>query len=53
MTPDLLLDQGQSAEMSSEEEQLMQNVYNILKQGYFSSLSATFEMKQMVVSLKR
>lgn len=53
VTPDLLLDQGQSAEMSSEEEQLMQNVYNILKQGYFSSLSATFEMKQMVVSLKR
>ncbi|XP_078788781.1 cingulin isoform X1 [Oryzias latipes] len=32
-TPDLLLDQVQSAEMSSEEEQLMKNLYSILKQG--------------------
>lgn len=34
MTPDLLLDQGQSAEVSSEEEQVMQTIYNILRQGY-------------------
>ena len=34
MTPDLLLDQGQSAEMSSEEEQFMQTIHNILRQGY-------------------
>ncbi|XP_029308084.1 cingulin isoform X2 [Cottoperca gobio] len=33
VTPDLLLDQGQSAEMSSEEEQFMQTIYNILRQG--------------------
>uniref|UniRef100_A0A4W6FU39 Cingulin n=1 Tax=Lates calcarifer TaxID=8187 RepID=A0A4W6FU39_LATCA len=33
VTPDLLLDQGQSAEMSSEEEQAMQMIYNILRQG--------------------
>ncbi|CAJ1062269.1 cingulin isoform X1 [Xyrichtys novacula] len=33
VTPDLLLDQGQGAEMSSEEEQVMQTIYNILKQG--------------------
>uniref|UniRef100_UPI0037E9867E cingulin isoform X2 n=1 Tax=Semicossyphus pulcher TaxID=241346 RepID=UPI0037E9867E len=33
VTPDLLLDQGQSAEMSSEEEQAMQTIYNILRQG--------------------
>ncbi|XP_073340953.1 cingulin isoform X1 [Pagrus major] len=33
VTPDLLLDQGPSAEMSSEEEQVMQTIYNILRQG--------------------
>ncbi|XP_041650288.1 cingulin isoform X1 [Cheilinus undulatus] len=33
VTPDLLLDQGQSAEMSSEEEEFMQTIYNILRQG--------------------
>ncbi|XP_035528998.1 LOW QUALITY PROTEIN: cingulin [Morone saxatilis] len=33
VTPDLLLDQGQSAEMTSEEEQVMQTIYNILRQG--------------------
>ncbi|TKS82078.1 Cingulin [Collichthys lucidus] len=33
VTPDLLLDQGPSAEMSIEEEQLMQTIYNILRQG--------------------
>ncbi|XP_047455802.1 cingulin isoform X2 [Mugil cephalus] len=33
VTPDLLLDQGQSAEMSSEEEQAMKTIYNILRQG--------------------
>ncbi|XP_008287131.1 cingulin [Stegastes partitus] len=34
VTPDLLLDQGHSAEMSSEdEEQLTQMIYNILRQG--------------------
>ncbi|XP_062279359.1 cingulin isoform X1 [Scomber scombrus] len=33
VTPDLLLDQVQSAEMSSEEEQLLQTIYNILKEG--------------------
>ncbi|XP_070768255.1 cingulin [Enoplosus armatus] len=33
VTPDLLLDQGQSAEMSSEEEQVIQTIYNILRQG--------------------
>lgn len=33
VTPDLLLDQGPSAEMSSEEEQFMQTLYNILRQG--------------------
>ncbi|XP_024123274.1 cingulin isoform X1 [Oryzias melastigma] len=32
-TPDLLLDQVQSAEMSSEEEQLMKSLYSILRQG--------------------
>ncbi|KAM6995094.1 cingulin isoform 2-T2 [Tautogolabrus adspersus] len=31
--PDLLLDQGQSAEMSSEDEQVIQTIYNILRQG--------------------
>ncbi|KAM8734830.1 cingulin isoform 2-T2 [Acanthopagrus schlegelii] len=33
VTPDLLLDQGPSAEMSSDEEQVMQTIYNILRQG--------------------
>uniref|UniRef100_A0A3P8RVJ7 Cingulin n=1 Tax=Amphiprion percula TaxID=161767 RepID=A0A3P8RVJ7_AMPPE len=35
VTPDLLLDQGHSAEMSSEdeEEQIMKTIYSILKQG--------------------
>lgn len=33
MTPDLLLDQGPSTEMSIEEEQVMQTIYNILRQG--------------------
>ncbi|XP_041842788.1 cingulin isoform X2 [Melanotaenia boesemani] len=33
VTPDLLLDQFQSAEMSSDEEQAMKAVYNILRQG--------------------
>ncbi|XP_061572841.1 cingulin isoform X2 [Cololabis saira] len=33
VTPDLLLDQVQSAEMSGEEEQAMKTVYNILRQG--------------------
>ncbi|KAL3060189.1 hypothetical protein OYC64_014713 [Pagothenia borchgrevinki] len=32
VTPDLLLDQGQSAE-TGEEEQIMQTIYNILRQG--------------------
>ncbi|XP_020497608.2 cingulin isoform X1 [Labrus bergylta] len=31
--PDLLLDQGQSAEMSGEDEQVLQTIYNILRQG--------------------
>uniref|UniRef100_A0A3Q3VQQ9 Cingulin n=1 Tax=Mola mola TaxID=94237 RepID=A0A3Q3VQQ9_MOLML len=34
VTPDLLLDQGPSAEMSSEDDQLVQTIYNILRQGY-------------------
>lgn len=36
VTPDILLDQGPSAEMSSEEEEeeIMQTIYNILRQGY-------------------
>ncbi|XP_008429923.1 cingulin [Poecilia reticulata] len=33
VTPDLLLDQVQSAEISSEEDQVMRTVYNILRQG--------------------
>ncbi|KAM4581168.1 cingulin isoform 3-T3 [Odontesthes bonariensis] len=33
VTPDLLLDQVQSAEVSSEEEQVMRTVYSILRQG--------------------
>ncbi|TNN75753.1 Cingulin [Liparis tanakae] len=33
VTPDLLLDQGQSAETTSDEEQVMQTLYNILRQG--------------------
>ncbi|XP_068614503.1 cingulin [Brachionichthys hirsutus] len=33
VTPDLLLDQGPSAETSSEKEQVMQHVYNILRRG--------------------
>ncbi|AWO96588.1 putative cingulin [Scophthalmus maximus] len=33
VTPDLLLDQVQSAEVSDEEEQVMQTIYNILRQG--------------------
>ncbi|KAK2910223.1 cingulin isoform X2 [Channa argus] len=33
VTPDLLLDQDQSAEMSREDAQVMQTIYNILKQG--------------------
>uniref|UniRef100_A0A3Q2QZ87 Cingulin n=1 Tax=Fundulus heteroclitus TaxID=8078 RepID=A0A3Q2QZ87_FUNHE len=33
VTPDLLLDQVQCAEMSFEEEQVMTTVYNILRQG--------------------
>ncbi|XP_029928462.1 cingulin isoform X2 [Myripristis murdjan] len=33
VTPDLLLDQGQSSEMSNEEEQLMQAIYSILREG--------------------
>ncbi|KAM7420829.1 hypothetical protein PAMA_015170 [Pampus argenteus] len=37
VTPDLLLDQGQSAEMSIEEEQIMQMIYNILREGTHDS----------------
>ncbi|XP_071767322.2 cingulin [Centroberyx gerrardi] len=33
VTPDLLLDQGQSSEMSSEEGQVMQTIYSILRDG--------------------
>lgn len=33
VTPDLLLDQGPSAEMTSEEEQMMQTIYYILRDG--------------------
>ncbi|KAA8591629.1 hypothetical protein FQN60_017003 [Etheostoma spectabile] len=33
VTPDLLLDQGQSAETTIEEEQVMQTIHNILRQG--------------------
>ncbi|KAM9724571.1 cingulin isoform 2-T4 [Menidia menidia] len=33
VTPDLLLDQVQSSEVSSEEEQVMRTVYSILRQG--------------------
>ncbi|XP_031155152.1 cingulin isoform X2 [Sander lucioperca] len=33
VTPDLLLDQGQSAETTIEEEQIMQTIHNILRQG--------------------
>ncbi|KAM3872928.1 cingulin [Diretmus argenteus] len=33
VTPDLLLDQSQSSEMSQEEEQVMQTLYSILREG--------------------
>ncbi|XP_026173508.1 cingulin isoform X2 [Mastacembelus armatus] len=33
VTPDLLLDQSQSPEISSEEKQVMQTIYNILRKG--------------------
>ncbi|KAK5862280.1 hypothetical protein PBY51_017692 [Eleginops maclovinus] len=33
VTPDLLLDQGRSAEATGEDEQIMQTIYNILRQG--------------------
>ncbi|KAK7886023.1 hypothetical protein WMY93_025644 [Mugilogobius chulae] len=33
VTPDLLLDQGQSAEASREEQQMMQTIYSILREG--------------------
>ncbi|XP_028326762.1 cingulin isoform X1 [Gouania willdenowi] len=33
VTPDLLLDQGQSGEANSEEQQFMKTLYNILRQG--------------------
>ncbi|XP_062311610.1 cingulin, partial [Osmerus eperlanus] len=40
VTPDLLLDQGQSAEVTGEEEQIMQTIYAILRDGSSDSDSA-------------
>uniref|UniRef100_A0A3B5B2B0 Cingulin n=1 Tax=Stegastes partitus TaxID=144197 RepID=A0A3B5B2B0_9TELE len=46
VTPDLLLDQGHSAEMSSEdEEQLTQMIYNILRQGEDTQSTHTVRQK--------
>lgn len=45
VTPDLLLDQGPSAELSSEEEQFMQTIYNVLRQGYASPWSRIFSLQ--------
>lgn len=33
VTPDLLLDQGQSSEVGTEEKQVMQTIYSILREG--------------------
>ncbi|XP_029958660.1 LOW QUALITY PROTEIN: cingulin [Salarias fasciatus] len=51
VTPDLLLDQGQSAEMSSEEEQVMRTIYNILRQGSSES-DVTINHKAKVIFQK-
>ncbi|XP_020783626.2 cingulin isoform X2 [Boleophthalmus pectinirostris] len=58
VTPDLLLDQGQSAEASSEEQQMMQTIYNILREGTNDSdivikhkvkvIAQTFKLKEKV-----
>ncbi|KAJ0000426.1 hypothetical protein NQD34_012268 [Periophthalmus magnuspinnatus] len=58
VTPDLLLDQGQSAEASSEEQQMMQTIYNILREGTNESdivikhkvkiIVQTFKLKEKV-----
>ncbi|XP_056142393.1 cingulin [Lampris incognitus] len=40
VTPDLLLDQGQNSEVSSKEEQVMQTIYSILREGTSESDAA-------------
>ncbi|KAM4601134.1 cingulin isoform 1-T1 [Polymixia lowei] len=51
VTPDLLLDQGQSSEMSSEEEQVMQTIYSILRDGTNES-DAVIKHKVKVICQK-
>ncbi|XP_056237253.1 cingulin isoform X2 [Seriola aureovittata] len=48
VTPDLLLDQGQSAEMCIEEEQAMQTIYNILRQGTNESDVVTMHKVKLI-----
>ncbi|CAN9513590.1 unnamed protein product [Ophioblennius macclurei] len=51
VTPDLLLDQGQSAEMGDEDEQIMRTIYNILRQGSSES-DVTISHKARVIFQK-
>ncbi|KAL4636136.1 cingulin [Arapaima gigas] len=48
VTPDLLIDQDQSAELSNEEEQTKQMIYNILREGNNESISATSRKVDLV-----
>lgn len=52
VTPDLLLDQGQSAEMSVEEEQVMRTIYSILRQGYAILMFLLLLCYSLIVRLK-
>uniref|UniRef100_A0A3B4A0L1 Cingulin n=1 Tax=Periophthalmus magnuspinnatus TaxID=409849 RepID=A0A3B4A0L1_9GOBI len=52
VTPDLLLDQGQSAEASSEEQQMMQTIYNILREG-ISCMTELYQAKQKLEEILR
>uniref|UniRef100_A0A3Q3VTA0 Cingulin n=1 Tax=Mola mola TaxID=94237 RepID=A0A3Q3VTA0_MOLML len=55
VTPDLLLDQGPSAEMSSEDDQLVQTIYNILRQSNDSDVVIKHKVKvifQKIQNLK-
>ncbi|XP_034030676.1 cingulin isoform X2 [Thalassophryne amazonica] len=48
VTPDLLVDQGQRAELSTEEEQVIQSIYSILKEGTSDS-DVVIRRKVMVI----
>uniref|UniRef100_A0A3B4A227 Cingulin n=1 Tax=Periophthalmus magnuspinnatus TaxID=409849 RepID=A0A3B4A227_9GOBI len=54
VTPDLLLDQGQSAEASSEEQQMMQTIYNILREAELEScLDENLQLRELHDRMKK